>query len=95
MQQHSPELPDSSTCELHVLVFGPQAQSVDTERLVIAGIHFPITADALMSKIAEAYPDLAPSLGVSRIAINHAFAAPDSPIACGDEVALVGLISGG
>lgn len=84
-----------STRVLHVLLFGPQAHSVGTDRLDFDDLQFPITAGELMTKIATVYPALAGSLGVSRIAINHEFAAGDSTIDFGDEVALIGLISGG
>lgn len=91
----SPPILSSTSGDLQVLVFGPQAHTVGAERLHIEGVEFPITAAELMTQIAAAYPGLANSLGVSRIAINHAFATPDRSIARGDEVALVGLISGG
>lgn len=80
---------------LQVLVFGPQAHSVGTDRLNIVGVKFPIPVGELMTQIATAYPALAGSLGVSRVAVNHEFAAGDDTIAFGDEVALIGLISGG
>ncbi len=92
--QSSPAL-SSTSADLLVLVFGPQAHTAGTDRLHIQGILFPVSAGELMTEIAATYPDLAASLGVSRIAINHEFATPDSSIAYGDEVALVGLISGG
>ncbi len=95
MPQPTPHVSASPTGDLQVLVFGPQAQSVDAERLVLTGVSFPITPDALLIKIADAYPELASSLGVSRIAVNHSFAAPNASVEYGDEVALVGLISGG
>ncbi|TWT64851.1 MoaD/ThiS family protein [Allorhodopirellula solitaria] len=84
-----------SVGDLSVLVFGPQARSAGTDRLRLSAIEFPITAGKLISKIAETYPDLASSLNVSRIAVNHEFATAGCPIQRGDEVALVGLISGG
>lgn len=86
---------EQSTGVLHVLVFGSQAHSVGTDRLDIDDLQFPTTVVELMTKIATVYPAIASSLGVSRIAINHEFAAGDSEIRVGDEVALIGLISGG
>ncbi|TWU11109.1 MoaD/ThiS family protein [Allorhodopirellula heiligendammensis] len=91
----SPARVNESTGDLQVLVFGPQAHSVGTDRLHIADVHVPITASSLLSKISDAYPDLAASIGLSRIAINHQFAAPEQLISLDDEIALVGLISGG
>ncbi|MBB3209653.1 molybdopterin converting factor small subunit [Rhodopirellula rubra] len=81
--------------ELQVLVFGPQARTVGTDRMKLGKTKFPITADALMSRIVETYPNLSSSIGVSRLAVNHEFVESNSLINAQDEVALVGLISGG
>ena len=80
---------------LQVLVFGSQAQTVQRDVLDITGVEFPVTASELLNRIASQYPDLAPSIGVSRLAVDHEFVDDASQIAEGCEVALVGLISGG
>ncbi|SMP46147.1 hypothetical protein SAMN06265222_10272 [Neorhodopirellula lusitana] len=86
---------DSSNNQLMVLVFGPQSQTVGLDRLPVACGSLPISASDLMKQIATQHPQLEPSLGVSRLAVNHEFADDNMLIGQDVEVALVGLISGG
>lgn len=81
--------------DLPVLLFGLQAQRVGSDRLIFRNISSPATAAEVLSLIAQTQPDLSASLGVSRLAVNHEFATEETLIHEGDEVALVGLISGG
>lgn len=53
------------------------------------------TCAGVLAGLGEAAPVLAPMLGGSRLAVNHEFAALSDTIAPGDEVALIGLVSGG
>ncbi|MCM2373181.1 MoaD/ThiS family protein [Aporhodopirellula aestuarii] len=76
-------------------MFGPQAKLIGCDRLILSDVNFPVRVDELMPMLIHHYPDLSASIGVSRLAVNHEFAAADSLINAGDEVALVGLISGG
>jgi molybdopterin converting factor small subunit len=78
-----------------VLLFGPQAtlagaRSVDVDIESDA----PTVAD-ILTALHEAAPALTGSLASSRLAINHEFAAADQTIQQGDEVALIGMVSGG
>ena len=50
---------------------------------------------ARSARLTAAEPLLAGMLPACRFAVNHAFAADDRAIAEGDEVALIGLTSGG
>ncbi|EMI58486.1 MoaD/ThiS family protein [Rhodopirellula sallentina] len=93
--QPTPSDHPSVAGELRVLVFGPQAKTAGVDCLRLGTINFPIRADEVLSMIAEQYPEIAPTLGVSRVAINHEFAESGSVIKPSDEVALIGLISGG
>ncbi len=45
--------------------------------------------------IAARFPLVAPVMPSARIAINRAFADPDTPIRAGDEVAVIPPVSGG
>lgn len=81
--------------DLPVLVFGMQAHAVGSDRLMLTSIDSPIAAADVLTLIAETHPDLSASIGASRLAVNHEFATPETLIHEGDEVALVGLISGG
>lgn len=78
-----------------VLLFGPQAtlagaRSVDVDVPTEA----PTASDVLLA-LRETAPALAGSLASSRLAVNHEFATSDQSIRQGDEVALIGMVSGG
>lgn len=49
----------------------------------------------LRSHLRERYPGLVASLEHARFAVNSEFAEDDRVIRAGDEVALIGLVSGG
>jgi molybdopterin converting factor small subunit len=53
------------------------------------------TVGELLRALAAAEPALARSLPKSRLAVNFEFADPSQSIHCGDELALIGMISGG
>lgn len=79
---------------LSVKLFGPQAALAGADAVEVpapAGV----TAAGLKRSLGEAVPALRPSLGASRIAVDHTYAAADDPVPAGAEVALIGLVSGG
>ncbi|MEN0020615.1 MAG: MoaD/ThiS family protein [Planctomycetota bacterium] len=53
------------------------------------------TAGAVLESLGKASEALRESLRTSRLAVNHEFAGGDTVIRPGDEVALVGMVSGG
>ncbi|CAN5697094.1 hypothetical protein BH11PLA1_BH11PLA1_03500 [soil metagenome] len=77
-----------------ILVFGPQAAAVGggSVRLEIA---LPAGIDDVLAAVVEAQPALAPQRATLRVAVNQAFAAAGQLVKEGDEVALIGLVSGG
>lgn len=80
---------------VQVLLFGPQALAVGSDRVTIklaAGDH---TCAALRALLAESIPALRPTLPAARFAINSAFAPDTTRITATDEVALITLVSGG
>lgn len=79
---------------VRVLLFGPQADAAG-RRAVEIDLPEPADCRALRERLAQVCPALAPTLPASRFAVNHEFAAPDHPIRAGDELALIGLVSGG
>lgn len=81
--------------QIDVLLFGPQAELAGTRTLRIEADGDPPTAREVMALIAAAAPSLAGGLSTSRLAINHEFAADGDPVSGSDEVALVGMVSGG
>lgn len=77
-----------------VLLFGPQARLAGKREV---NLDLPDDADvaAVLRALADAEPSLVPSMNVSRLAINQDFADADRRIGANDELALIGLISGG
>ena len=55
----------------------------------------PATAADVLSAVAASYPALATALPTALLAVNRAFAGPDTPVQPGDEVALFPPVSGG
>lgn len=80
---------------IDVLLFGPQAELAQTDRVAVQIDSADATVTLVMTELATAVPALAESLESSRLAVNHAYAASDDAITSGDEVALIGMVSGG
>lgn len=80
---------------VEVLLFGPQAAMAQADRIAINLDSATATAGQVLSALRQAAPTLAPSLDTSRLAVNHAYAYADDPITRDDEVALIGMVSGG
>jgi molybdopterin converting factor small subunit len=83
-----------------IRLFGPLRQAAGREELAIVIEGAPAcgarpTCGEIRARLAAGEPLLAGMLSACRFAINHAFAADDREIAEGDEVALIGLTSGG
>ncbi|TWT98182.1 ThiS family protein [Botrimarina colliarenosi] len=78
-----------------VLLFGPQATLAGARSVDVDVAAESPTANDILAALREASPALTGSLAMSRLAVNHEFAAPDRPIGPGDEVALIGMVSGG
>lgn len=53
------------------------------------------TAGRVLEALARESEALAPSLAASRLAVNHAFVGDEHALSPGDEVALIGMVSGG
>lgn len=78
-----------------VLLFGPQALKIEATEARVRDIEFPIRVSDLITELTRQYPVLESSIVVSRLAVNQEFASPEWFIQADDEVALIGLISGG
>ena len=81
--------------EIKVLLFGPQAELAETTKLMVEIKNSPANVRAVMDAIALASPPLKPTLASSRLAINHGYASDADAIVPSDEVALIGMVSGG
>ena len=53
------------------------------------------TADAVLRLACARFPALVPYRGCIRIAVNGTYATPTTPVAAGDEVALIPPVAGG
>jgi len=80
---------------LTLKLFGPQAQLAGTRELTLELPVDTLTCGELRDHLARACSPLTDSLRASRFAVNQAFAGDDDLVRSGDEVALIGLISGG
>lgn len=78
---------------VRVLLFGGEALAAGSDAVTVS-VDSP-TCASVREALATAHPALRPQLGSARFAVNSEFAAPDQPIQPGDEVALIGLVSGG
>jgi molybdopterin converting factor small subunit len=84
---------------VEVLLFGAASQAAGSDRIgveceVVSGAVGPTAAEVLAA-IASQHPELAFAVEGARLAVNHAFAAPEAAIGREDEVALVSLVGGG
>ena len=77
-----------------VKLFGPQARLAGAREVQVE-LARPATAGNVLAALAERVPALAASIASSRLAVNKAFAQPADPVGPADEVALIGMISGG
>ena len=81
-----------------ILLFGPQSVIVGSDSVDVVlpdPTGGPPTPAVLREVLAESHPGLAASLPASRFAVNHRFAADDESLDADDEIALIGMISGG
>lgn len=79
--------------KINVLLFGPQATLAKRRELTVE-VAEP-TAGAVLTALASESEPLVASLSTSRLAVNHEFVAESHVLRPGDEVALIGMVSGG
>lgn len=77
-----------------VLLFGPEAALVGRGSVEIE-LGTRGTCRDVLAGLAEQWPALRASARTARLAINHEFAEPDQPVQLSDELALIGMVSGG
>lgn len=80
---------------LTVKIFGPLAAAAGGHELVVHPQAEPLTCAGLRGFLMQQTPQLAALLPACRFAINHAYADEAQVIHPEDEVALIGLVSGG
>jgi molybdopterin synthase catalytic subunit len=79
---------------LTVLLFAGARDAVGTEKVELA-IEGAITARALLDRLIELHPTLAPWAPSLRVAVNGAYAAWNDPVKAGDVVAISPPVAGG
>jgi len=79
---------------VNILLFGPLSQTASSDSVALDVEGESTTAGAVLQELA-ATPWFPRGLGACRLAVNHAFANDDTPIRASDEVALIGMVSGG
>jgi len=79
---------------VRVLLFGPEADAAGA-REVRVEVPSGATCADLRSRMETDIPALGPSLGSGRFAVNSEFAPDSAPVREDDEIALIGLVSGG
>ena len=87
-------LPLPSGMLVRVLLFGPFAARVGrTSVRLDVPEHAPVSD--IRDRLASDHPELGELLPACRIAINGSFAGAEQRVGPGDELALIGMVSGG
>ena len=82
--------------ELTIQLFGPEAQATGTRQVTLSLDDTPTpTAACVRAALADQFPQAAAQINACRLAVNTEFAKDDDPINSGDEIALIGQVSGG
>jgi molybdopterin converting factor small subunit len=80
---------------LQIKLFAILRERFDTDSLVFEASGASLTAGELVRQLQVRFPDQAHLISLSRLAINHRFAAPEEPVGPADELALIPPVSGG
>jgi len=79
-----------------VRLFGPQARMVDRDSVAIELPETEPTCARLREALSEAAPSLNGSLPGSRFAVNYEYVVDETTsLYADDEIALIGMVSGG
>ena len=80
--------------DVQVKLFGAEAEAAGADSVAIKVAERATCAD-LREALKSASPGLAPLLDHARFAVNSAYVPDATIVQNGDEVALIGLVSGG
>lgn len=81
--------------KLKVLLFGPYADAVNDSSVIVDLASSSCTAAEVKARLAEQYPVLGSMLGPALLAVNHQAARPSQVVCASDELAIIGMVSGG
>ena len=85
----------SSAMEIEVKLFGNEARLAGSRGVVVQVEGDDVRCDVVLDAVGEACEALKGQLEGCRLAVNHEFVDGDALIVAGDEVALIGAVSGG
>jgi molybdopterin synthase catalytic subunit len=77
-----------------VLLFGPAREAAGSDRVPVR-VDGPATAAVVLAALERAHPALASLLPRTRVAVNRRYVDADSPVAPGDEIAVIPPVGGG
>ena len=80
--------------ELEIKLFATLKERAGADQLELA-LPDDANVETLLAVAAASYPDLAPALPSSLVAVNKIYAGPKTQLKSGDEVALFPPVSGG
>jgi molybdopterin converting factor subunit 1 len=80
--------------EVEVLFFGPAKELAGVEAVHLA-LPVGTTVQVLGTRLTDRIPALRRAIGTMRTAVNAEFAAPETVLQSGDQVALIPPVSGG
>jgi len=81
--------------EVEIRLFATLKDRAQSDRIRVLLPSDPTTVARLLDAVGADYPALAPALRSALVAVNRAFAGPETPVVAGDEVALFPPVSGG
>jgi molybdopterin converting factor subunit 1 len=77
-----------------VLLFGPAREAAGSDRVLVR-VEGTATAAVVLAALERTHPALAPLLPRARVAVNRRYVDADSPVAPGDEIAIIPPVGGG
>lgn len=80
---------------VEVLLFGPMAERAGRASVAVDVAGGAVTVAGIRDELIRAQPELAQALIGCRLAVNHTFGSEETKIHPGDEVAVIGFVSGG
>ena len=85
----------AQTTTIRILLFGPMAGVAGADSLELEIDGSATTCSALCDLLTSKHPHLARMLPAHRFAVNSQFVRDDQRVTPADEVALIGMVSGG
>jgi molybdopterin converting factor subunit 1 len=83
-----------SESSVTVRLFAQARECAEVERVLLAAGSVT-TIGEVRCELARLYPNLAPVLARSALALNHNYVRDDNPVSPGDEVAVIPPVAGG